>query len=132
LQDARGRRRRAHQPRLLWLGVERASLDQADSLFARFQLLFLQRAWQIKPKSPWSIGLRYIYAQVEPKLRDEPVFPGGPIAPTSTSRHLPASSSSTVATTFSRRRAESFAETVFLLSREDLGASVISSGFSRS
>ena len=41
-----------------------------------FGLTFLQGTWQLKPKSPWSFGLRYIYAQVEPKLRDEPAFPG--------------------------------------------------------
>lgn len=32
--------------------------------------------WQLAPQSPWSVGLRLLYADVEPKLRDDPVFPG--------------------------------------------------------
>ena len=63
------------QPVLPWKGV-RASLDQPIRYSLDFSLLFLQGTWQIKPKSPWSIGLRYIYSQVEPKLRDEPLFAG--------------------------------------------------------
>jgi hypothetical protein len=31
--------------------------------------------WQLAPKSPWSVGFRFIYADVEPKLRDDPIFP---------------------------------------------------------
>jgi len=32
--------------------------------------------WQLAERSPWSVGLRLIYADVEPKLRDDPLFPG--------------------------------------------------------
>src|SRR6185369_15903257 len=35
-----------------------------------------QANWQLAPKSPWALGLRYVYADVDPKLRDESVFPG--------------------------------------------------------
>ena len=31
--------------------------------------------WQLARKSPWWIGVRDIYAEVEPKLRDDPLFP---------------------------------------------------------
>jgi hypothetical protein len=31
--------------------------------------------WKLAPQSPWSIGLRFVYADVEPKLRDDPAFP---------------------------------------------------------
>jgi hypothetical protein len=31
--------------------------------------------WQLAPKSPWSVGFRFVYADVEPKLRDDPIFP---------------------------------------------------------
>lgn len=34
-----------------------------------------QADWQLAPKSPWSAGLRLVYADVEPKLRDQPLFP---------------------------------------------------------
>jgi hypothetical protein len=31
--------------------------------------------WKLAPRSPWSIGVRLIYADVEPRLRDDPLFP---------------------------------------------------------
>jgi hypothetical protein len=106
------------------LGVNRASLDEAIRYSLDFDLLFLQGTWQLKPKSPWSIGLRYIYAQVEPKLRDEPVFPG-------LADHVDVDISApagilefdTRDNVFTPTRGI-FAETVFLVSRESLGASV--------
>ena len=46
----------------------------------RYSLAFtgavLQGSWQVAPRSAWWIGLRYVYAEVEPTLRDEPAFPG--------------------------------------------------------
>jgi hypothetical protein len=106
------------------LGGDRASLDQAIRYSLDFDLLFLHGTWQLKPKSPWSIGLRYIYAQVEPKLRDEPVFPG-------LADHVDVDISAPAGilefdsrdNVFTPTRGL-FAETVVLLSREDLGASV--------
>lgn len=35
-----------------------------------------QGNWQLAPRSAWSLGVRYVYADVEPKLRDVPLFPG--------------------------------------------------------
>lgn len=35
-----------------------------------------QLDWQFAPSSPWWLGLRYVYANVEPRLRDDPRFPG--------------------------------------------------------
>ena len=32
--------------------------------------------WQLAPQSPWWIGVRLVYAEIEPKLRDDPLFPG--------------------------------------------------------
>ena len=105
------------------LGVDRASLDQAIRYSLDFELLFLQGAWQLKPKSPWSIGLRYIYAQVEPKLRGEPVFPGladrADVDISAPAGILEFDSRDNI---FTPTRGI-FAETVFLMSREDLGAS---------
>ena len=106
------------------LGVDRASLDEPIRYSLDFRLLFLQGTCQIKPKSPWSIGLRYIYSQVEPKLRDEALFPG-------LADHIDVDISAPAAVleldsrdnVFTPTRGW-FAETVYLLSREDLGASV--------
>ena len=36
----------------------------------------VQGSWQVAPKSWWWIGMRYVYAEVEPTLRDDPAFPG--------------------------------------------------------
>ena len=56
---------------------DRASLDQKVSYSLDFALLFLQGDWKPAPKSHWSFGLRYVYANVEPTLRDAPAqFPG--------------------------------------------------------
>lgn len=32
--------------------------------------------WQLAPRSPWAVGVRYVYASVDPRLRDTPLFPG--------------------------------------------------------
>ena len=106
------------------LGANRASLDEAIRYSLDFELLFMQGTWQLRPKSPWSIGLRYIYSQVEPKLRDEPVFPGladrVDVDISAPAGVLEFDSRDNV---FTPTRGI-FAETVFLASREDLGASV--------
>ncbi len=31
---------------------------------------------QLGPRSPWAAGVRYVWAEVEPRLRDAPLFPG--------------------------------------------------------
>ncbi len=31
--------------------------------------------WRVADRSPWWVGLRYVFADVDPKLRDEPIFP---------------------------------------------------------
>jgi len=59
------------------LGDASDSLDQAISYSLDFSLALLQANWKPKPKSPWSIGIRYIYAKVEPRLdEDNAPFPG--------------------------------------------------------
>lgn len=54
------------------LGNASESLDQPISYTLDAELALLQGNWKLKPKSPWSVGLRYVYAQVQPKLRDAP------------------------------------------------------------
>lgn len=58
------------------LGPASASLDEAVRYSLDFSLALVQGNWQLRPKSPWAVGLRYVCAQVEPKLRDTPLFPG--------------------------------------------------------
>lgn len=58
------------------LGLEPSSLDQKVRYSLQFTGIVAQANWQLAPKSPWALGLRYVYADVDPKLRDEPVFPG--------------------------------------------------------
>jgi hypothetical protein len=58
------------------LGPDRQSLDQKVRYSLQFTAGIAQANWQLAPKSPWAIGMRYVYADVDPKLRDEPVFPG--------------------------------------------------------
>jgi hypothetical protein len=58
------------------LGPDRSSRDEKVRYTLQFTGAIAQTNWQLAPKSPWAVGLRYVYADVDPKLRDEPVFPG--------------------------------------------------------
>jgi hypothetical protein len=82
----------------------------------------LQGSWKTRADSPWSIGLRYIYSQVEPQLRDEPQFPG-----LADSVDMKISAPAAVLEFDSRNSLftptrGAFAESVYLVSREDFGA----------
>ncbi|MET0442575.1 MAG: hypothetical protein ABW071_11380 [Casimicrobiaceae bacterium] len=52
-----------------------ASFNQGVRYSLNFSGAIAQANWQLAPKSPWSIGLRYVYADVEPTLREDPLFP---------------------------------------------------------
>ena len=58
------------------LGPRTSSLDQAVRYSLQFSAVVAQVNWQLAPKSPWAVGLRYVYADVDPTLRDDPLFPG--------------------------------------------------------
>ncbi len=58
------------------LGLDRPSFDQKVRYTLQFTGAVAQANWQLAPKSPWAIGMRYVFADVDPKLRDEPAFPG--------------------------------------------------------
>ena len=58
------------------LGDTRQTFDQAVRYTLDFSGAVLQANWKVAPGSPWALGARYVYADVEPKLRDEPAFPG--------------------------------------------------------
>ncbi len=52
------------------LGSAPSSLDQAVRYSLQFAGAVVQVNWQLAPKSPWAIGLRYVYADVNPKPRE--------------------------------------------------------------
>jgi hypothetical protein len=58
------------------LGADRASIDQKVRYSLEFSGGVAQVNWQLAPKSPWAVGLRYVYADVDPKLRQDAVPPG--------------------------------------------------------
>ncbi len=58
------------------LGPDTSSLDQGVRYSLQFSGAVAQANWQLAPKSPWAVGVRYVYADVDPKLRDDPLFPG--------------------------------------------------------
>ena len=57
------------------LGPDTSSLDQGVRYSLQFSGAVAQVNWQLAPKSPWAVGLRYVYADVDPNLRDDPRFP---------------------------------------------------------
>jgi hypothetical protein len=104
------------------LGDASDSLDQPVSYTLDASLLLLQGDWKPNPKSHWSIGMRYVYSQIEPKLREEAQFPG-----LADSIHVKISAPAAVLEFDSRNNlftptSGMFAESVYLLSREELGA----------
>ncbi|HEX6397165.1 MAG TPA: hypothetical protein VFZ95_07065 [Steroidobacteraceae bacterium] len=105
------------------LGDASDSLDQAVSYELDFSLALIQGNWKPKAKSPWSLGMRYIYSKVEPKLDDDPLFPGlaDRIAVTisAPAAILEYDSRDNL---FTPTRGI-FSESLYLLSREELGAS---------
>ena len=81
-----------------------------------------QGNWQLAPRSPWSLGVRYVYANVEPKLRDTPVFPG-----LVDRVHVKVSGPTAILEYDSRDQVFTptrgvYAETAYLMSREGLGS----------
>ena len=52
------------------LGSAPTSLDQGVRYSLQFAGVLAQANWQLAPKSPWAVGLRYVYANVDPKPRD--------------------------------------------------------------
>ena len=58
------------------LSGDRTSLDQPVQYSLQLASAVAQANWQLAPKSPWAVGVRYVYANVEPSLRETPLFPG--------------------------------------------------------
>ena len=57
-------------------GLDLPALDRGVRYSLQFSGAVAQASWQLAPKSPWWLGLRYVYADVDPTLRDDAAFPG--------------------------------------------------------
>ena len=105
------------------LGTDASSLDQKVRYSLDFTGAVGQVNWQLAPKSPWAVGLRYVYAEVEPKLRDDPLFPG-----LADGAHVKVSAPTAVLEYDTRDNIFTptqgvYSETSMLVSRESLGSS---------
>jgi hypothetical protein len=49
------------------LGSGVSSLNEVASYSLQFAGVVAQANWQLAPKSPWAVGVRYVYANVDPK-----------------------------------------------------------------
>jgi hypothetical protein len=106
------------------LGFDPSSLNQGVRYSLQFFGAVAQANWQLAPKSPWAIGLRYVYADVDPKLREEPMFPGlANRVRVKVSAPTPIIEFDTRDNIFTPTRGI-YAESSWLASREALGASV--------
>ena len=57
------------------LGTQASDLNEAVRYTLTIRGAGAAADWQLAPKSPWSVGVRFVYADVEPKLREDPIFP---------------------------------------------------------
>ena len=106
------------------LGSDRASFEQKVRYTLAFTTAIAQANWQLAPTSPWSLGLRYVYADIEPKLRDDPAFPGlVDRARVKVSAPTAVAEFDTRDNIFTPTRG-AYAESSLLASRESLGANV--------
>jgi hypothetical protein len=105
------------------LGDASDSLDQPVSYELDFSLALIQANWKPKAKSPWSLGLRYAYSKVEPRLDDDALFPG-----LADRIDVEISAPAAIVEFDSRDNLFTpthgiYAESLYMLSRESLGAS---------
>jgi len=104
------------------LGNDSASLDQKVRYSLHFSAAIAQVNWQLAPRSPWAAGLRYVYADVDPKLREDSAPPGLAVQP-----RVKVSAPTAVLEFDTRDNLFTptegvYAETSYLASREALGA----------
>ena len=105
------------------LGNAPSSLNQGVRTSLRFSGLVAQANRQLAPKSPWSVGVRYVYADVNPKPRDDSALPGADQIRVKISAPTAVVEFDTRDNVFTPTRGV-YAETSWLASREALGASV--------
>ena len=105
------------------LGSAPSSLNQGVRTSLQFAGFVAQANWQLAPKSPWSVGVRYVYADVDPKPREGSVLPGADQIRVKISAPTAVLEFDTRDNVFTPTRGI-YAETSWLASREALGASV--------
>lgn len=105
------------------VGSGLSSIDRKLSYSLQFSGAVAQVSWQLAPKSPWAVGVRYVYARVDPTLQNEPLLPNAAerarvqvSAPTATLEF------DTRDNIFTPTRGI-YAETSYLAAREALGSS---------
>jgi len=59
-------------------GLDLPDLNQTFHYSLQFTGAIAQANWQLAEKSPWSVGLRYVFADITPELRDQPMAPDLP------------------------------------------------------
>lgn len=106
------------------LSDDPASLGQGVRYSLQVSAMVAQANWQLGSKSPLSVGMRYVYADVDPKLRDQPLFPGlADRARATISAPTAILEYDSRDNVFTPTRGV-YAESAYLASREALGASV--------
>lgn len=105
------------------LGGGPPSLNQGVRTSLQFTGAVAQANWQLAPRSPWSVGVRYVYADVDPKPREDAVLPGVDQVRVKISAPTAVLEFDTRDNLFTPTRGI-YAETSWLASREALGASV--------
>jgi len=109
-------------------GSNPGDAERAVRYSLRFSGAVAQVNWQLQPRSPWALGVRYVYANVDPRLRDEPIFPGlADRARVTVSAPTAILEYDTRDNVFTPTRGV-YAESAYLVSREGLGATT---GFER-
>jgi len=105
-------------------GLDLPALDEGLSYSLRLSGALAQANWQLAPKSPWSVGLRYVYSDVDSELKS------APLPPELAGRAAVRVSAPTAIVEYDSRDSVFtptrglYAETSYLASREALGASV--------
>jgi hypothetical protein len=105
-------------------GLGLPELDQPVRYSLLFKGVVAQANWQLQAKSPWSVGLRYVYADVTPELREQSASPSLPNRTDVTvSAPTPVLEYDSRDNVFTPTRGL-YSETSYLLSRTAFGASV--------
>jgi hypothetical protein len=105
------------------LGNGPPSLSQGVRTSLQFAGAVAQANWQLAPKSPWSVGVRYVFADVDPKPREDSALPGADQIRVTISAPTAVLEYDTRDNVFTPTRGV-YSETSWLASREALGASV--------
>jgi hypothetical protein len=105
-------------------GLDLPELNQTFRYSLVFSGAIAQANWQLTSTSPWSVGLRYVFADVTPELRDQPAAPGlpdrMPVTVSAPTAILEYDSRDNILTPTRGL----YSETSYLVSRAALGASV--------